>query len=126
MRGHFTQQQRVCHFSAVFAHGERRQARTGAHADWHQTLQVRQPEVARSIAAEIGPEDRKQRGILADGQNLTVAWLPAHGGEEKAKASYFTKKGVHRELLLSFARRRFHRAVPPSGAAIRVLTYCCG
>ena len=44
---------------------------------WHRTLQVGQREVAFAVSTVCGAEQREERGVLTDGQELTIAESPA-------------------------------------------------
>ena len=48
---------------------------------WHRSLQVGQGEGRFAVAAIIGAEQREERGVLRDRQQLAVALGPAGGGE---------------------------------------------
>jgi hypothetical protein len=70
---------------------------TLALAPRYRTLEVGQREIARAVAAVLGAEQREQRGVLRDGQNLPLAKCPADWREVECKQSNFGDKWVHRD-----------------------------
>src|SRR5262249_17029505 len=67
---------------------------TAADVDRHPRLQIGQGEVHAPVAAERGAEQREQRLVLIDGQQLPVAQSPALGGKTKRKDSDFRQEWV--------------------------------
>jgi len=57
-------------------------------------LQVGQPEVRRPVAPVDRAEEREQRGVLRDGQKLSVALRPAGRWEVEAERPYFAEEWV--------------------------------
>lgn len=94
MHGHLRLKQRNKLLSTLFT--EVVQAQTGALSGMHRhsTLKVGQRKRALAVASISGAKQRKQRGILADGQYLAVTKSPALGRKTKGKNSDLGYKGI--------------------------------
>src|ERR1043165_849235 len=83
------------------------QRQTWSLAGMHRRIahHVRKRESAFPVAAIRCSEKRKQRSVLADGQQLSVAHRPAFGREVEWKNSDFSNKRIsHVSLLLLVLR----------------------
>src|SRR3954468_20174182 len=70
-------------------------------------LQVRQGEIALAISAIGGAEQREERGVLREWQELAVAPGPALRREVEGEDADFSDKRIcHRDLLFMSARGR--------------------
>src|SRR3954463_2596078 len=71
------------------------------------SLQVGQGEVALAVSAIRGAEQREERGVLRERQELAIAPRPALGCEVEGEDADFSNKRVcHRDLLSTSARGR--------------------
>src|SRR5437870_1613825 len=66
-------------------------------------LQVRQPEGGDPVAAIGGADDREQRGVVSDRQQLAVAERPPLRREIEAEAADFANVGLSHLALLNSA-----------------------
>ena len=57
-----------------------------ADVEWHAPLEIRQREVDPPVATVSGAQQRKERLVLIDGQQLSVAQRPAF--RRKAEGEY--------------------------------------
>jgi hypothetical protein len=57
-------------------------------------LQVRQPKRTLSVAAVEGPDQRKERRVLADRQQLPITERPANWGKITAQNPYLSDERV--------------------------------
>ena len=65
-----------------------------ALTDRHATTQVRQRKGGGAIATVGGPQQREERGVLRDGQELAVAKRPSFGREIEGENADFSNKWV--------------------------------
>ncbi|MNN56494.1 hypothetical protein D3C81_1714310 [compost metagenome] len=89
-----------------FSHDSRRQAPAIALADRHAALQVGQAEVDGAVAAVGGAQQCKQRLVLVDSDDLTVAQGPAAGRVVEGKRQNSAHVNVHKVLILLIGCRR--------------------
>src|SRR4051812_28073543 len=68
------------------------------------TLQVRQRKVRLAVAAVGGAEQREQRRVLREGQELAVAPRPPLGREIEREDADLGNKGIGHGVLLGRAR----------------------
>src|SRR5262249_26097453 len=89
MDRHFRLQERDILFAPDFAKIAQAQARSLAGVHRRRTLKIGQRESAFTVTAVCGPEQREQRRVLADGQQLPVTERPAKRSKISAKDSDF-------------------------------------
>ena len=73
--------------------------KTLALIDWHPAAEIWQGEVVLAIAAVGRTEDREERLVLADRQELPVTERPALGSEVPGDDFYFTKILLSHDFL---------------------------
>src|SRR3954453_13071602 len=83
--------------SAAFTEKALRQAGPVSLMHRRATLQVRQRKIALAVAAIEGAEQREQRRVLRDRQQLSIAPLPAFGREVERKNADFGDEGIGHE-----------------------------
>src|SRR5438552_11176080 len=82
MRRNLVNRQRMCLFATGLAEDD-----STADVDWHLGLQIRQAKGDPAVAAVGRAQQREERLVLVDGQELPVALRPAFRGE--IEADYF-------------------------------------
>jgi hypothetical protein len=82
-----------------------RQPRALALAVRHAATQVGQGEIAHAIAAELRAQEREQRGVLADRQDLPLAQRPSDWSEVEREQGNLAKEWLHRVRLIRVSRR---------------------
>ena len=90
----FRLQQRDCLGTARFAQIVKGEPWSLAGVHRRISLQVRESKVRFAVAAVSGAEQRKQRGVLGDGQDLPIAKGPAFRREIERKYSDFSYKWI--------------------------------
>src|SRR5262244_3888567 len=101
MRRHLCLKKRNGLFASGFAQITQTQARALACLHGRVTLEVRQSEVARAVATVGGAQQGKQRRVLADRQELTIAEGPTFGSKSSCKNSDFGNKWIRHKLSFS-------------------------
>src|SRR6266704_1850189 len=76
-----------------------RQAGTLSRMHRRIALHVRKSEIALAVTAICGAEQRKERGVLAERQNLPVTKRPALGRKVEGKNSDLSNKRVGHDLF---------------------------
>src|SRR5579864_6369526 len=100
MLGHFALEQSDGRFPADLAEIPERESGTLAGLHGRAALQVGKLEIALAIAAVGGSEERKQRGVLRERQDLPVTQRPPLGREVSGEDSNFGEKWIRHECPL--------------------------
>lgn len=68
------------------------------HAYGHTTLEVGESERGPAITTVSGAQERKERLILIDRQELPIAERPALGRKAKGEECKLSNEGIHKEV----------------------------